>query len=321
MHEAQHEAIARWERRWMALMGAMLVVLVVFIVYSLAVEGAYIGRRFERGTPADLNRLAMFQSPGVMETGPGQYRVSVVAQAFSFAPAVVQLPAGAEVTFFASSRDVLHGYHVAGTNINVELIPGEVATWRYTFREPGEYRISCNEYCGISHQNMVGTIQVLPAAEFAALQEQRAAPPAAEGAEAGAAGIEVGEQVYATNCVACHQANGQGLAGVFPPLSGHAADLYRADGGREYLLKVVLFGLMGAIEVDGAAYNGVMPAWAQLSDDQIASVLNYVLASWDNAGEVEEELPYAAADVAAVRAEPLSPQQVHELRGQLELDE
>jgi len=319
VHEAQHEAIARWERRWMAAMGAMLVLLVVFIVYSLAVEGAHIGQRAERGTPADLTRLEMFQSPGVMQTGPNEFRVSVVGQAFSFAPAVIQLPEGAEVTFFASSRDVLHGYHVAGTNINVELIPGEVATWRYTFREPGEYRVSCNEYCGISHQNMIGTIQVLPAAEYAALQEQRAAAPPADGEAAGAASVELGEQVYASNCVACHQANGQGLAGVFPPLSGHAADLYAAEGGREYLVNVLLYGLMGAIQVEGGAYSGVMPAWSQLTDEQIAAVLNYVLASWDNAGEVED-LPYAAADVAALRGQGLTPDQVLGLRAQLDLE-
>ena len=320
MHEAQHEAIARWERRWMAVMGALLVVLVVFIVYSLAVEGAHIGQRVQRGTPADLGRLEMFQTPGVMETGPGQYRVSVIGQAFSFAPALIQLPVGAQVTFFASSRDVLHGYHVAGTNINVELIPGEIATWSYTFREPGEYRVSCNEYCGISHQNMVGTIQVLPEAEFAALREQQEAPPAAPGDAAAGASLELGAQVYAANCVACHQANGQGLAGVFPPLSGHAADVYAADGGREYLVDVLLYGLMGPIPVQGATHNGVMPAWSQLSDEQIAAVLNHVLASWDNAGRVEE-LPYGAADVAARREDAKTPDQVYAARGQLGLEE
>ena len=319
MHEAQHEAIARWERRWMAVMGALLAVLVVFIVYSLAVEGAHIGQRAQRGTPQDLTRLEMFQSPGVMETAPGQFRVSVVGQAFSFAPAVIQLPAGAEVTFFASARDVLHGYHVAGTNINIELIPGEVATWKYTFREPGEYRVSCNEYCGISHQNMVGTIQVLPAAEYAALREQQEAAAAGVGDEAGVASVALGEQVYASNCVACHQATGQGLPGVFPPLSGHAANLYAADGGRDYLLNVLLYGVMGSIQVNGATYGGVMPGWAQLSDEQIAAVLNYVLASWDNAGRVEE-LPYAAADVAEKRETALTPDQVLALRGQLDLE-
>ena len=301
----------------MAIMGALLVVLVIFIVYSLALEGGHIGRSAQRGAPADLNRLEMFQSPGVMQTGPGQFRVSVVGQAFSFAPALVELPVGAEVTFFASSRDVLHGYHVQNTSINVELIPGEVATWTYTFDRPGEYRVACNEYCGISHQNMLGTIRVLPESEFAALREQLAAPPVGE---AEGPSVALGEQVYAANCVACQQANGAGLPAVFPPLSGHAADIHELEGGPEYLVEVLLYGLVGAIQVDGVAYNGVMPAWSQLSDEQLAAVLNYVLASWDNAGRVED-LPYQASDIEPLRGDVRSPEQVFGQRGQLGLEQ
>src|SRR5690606_6072932 len=301
-------------------MGVMLVVIVVFIAYSLAMEGAHIGQLSQRGAPVELNRLEMFQSPGVRETGPNQFQVSVVGQAFSFAPALVQLPAGAEVTFFASSRDVLHGYQVQHTNINVELIPGEVATWRYTFNEPGEYRVSCNEYCGISHQNMIGTIQVLPAEEYAALQEQEAAPPAAEGEEPAGVSLALGAEVYNTNCVACHQATGEGLPAVFPPLSGHAANVYVLDGGREYLVNVLLYGLVGAIDVEGVTYNGVMPAWSQLSDEQIAAVLNYVLSSWENEGQVEGA-PYQAEDIRPFRGEPQTPEEVFSLRGLIGMDQ
>ena len=168
--------------------------------------------------------------------------MSVIGQAFSFAPALIQLPVGAQVTFFASSRDVLHGYHVAGTNINVELIPGEIATWSYTFREPGEYRVSCNEYCGISHQNMVGTIQVLPAAEYAALQEQRPRRPPGD-----AAAGEPGARRRCTPRTAWPAAgDSQGSQAssrhsrVMPPTSTRPTV-------PEYLVDVLLYGLMGPI--------------------------------------------------------------------------
>jgi mono/diheme cytochrome c family protein len=137
-----------------------------------------------------------------------------------------------------------------------------------------------------------------------------------EGDEGEAAGLPDGSQVYAS-CAACHQAKGQGVPGAFPPLSGHAAELFHADP--EYLAEVVLFGLRGPITVEGGQYNGVMPDWQSLSDAQIAAVLNYVLTSWENAEVVEEEQPYGEEDIAALRAEDLTPQQVHTLRGELDL--
>jgi mono/diheme cytochrome c family protein len=131
-----------------------------------------------------------------------------------------------------------------------------------------------------------------------------------------AAGLPDGSQVYGS-CAACHQANGQGFPGAFPPLSGHAADLYEAD--REYLGQVVLFGLQGPITVEGARYAGVMPDWKSLSDAQIAAVLNFVLSSWENAERVQEEQPYSAEDIAALRTPELTPQQVHARRSELDL--
>ena len=112
-----------------------------------------------------------------------------------------------------------------------------------------------------------------------------------------------GEAVYAANCVACHQATGQGVPGAFPPLAGgHAAELASADGGRDYLIHALLYGVQGPIEVAGATYNGLMPAWQQLSDAQIAAVLNYVTTAWDNAEVLADDVaPFAADEIAAAR--------------------
>lgn len=317
MREEQHEAIARWERRWLAMAGVLLVTFVIFIAFSLTLEGRHIAQQSATTTPEDLAQFEVFAQPGAVRTGPGQFRVGMVGQSFAFTPARLQLPVGAETTFYLTSRDVLHGFQVENTNINVELIPGEISTFSYTFDEIGEYRISCNEYCGIGHQNMIGSIEVVDERTFARLKEAEAARA---GASPGEASLALGEEVYSTNCAGCHQANGQGSPGVFPPLAGHATDLYAADGGREYLVNVLLYGLQGRIAAEGETYNGQMPAWSQLSNEQIAGVLNYILNTWANetAGEADG-LPYAADDIEPFRQEVLTPDQVHEIRESLPL--
>ena len=129
----------------------------------------------------------------------------------------------------------------------------------------------------------------------------------------------LGEQGYA-NCVGCHQAQGQGLPGVFPPLAGNMPVLVAAEGGRAYLISTLLYGLQGQIEVDGRTYNGVMPPWAQLPNEQIAAVLNHELVAWGNVDLLPDDYtPITADEVAAARGQGLSPADVLGLRQALEL--
>lgn len=87
-----------------------------------------------------------------------------------------------------------------------------------------------------------------------------------------------GQQVFAANCVACHQAEGQGIAGAFPPLA--RSDYLMADKDRA--IGVVVHGLSGEVTVNGAKYNGVMPS-LDLTDQDIAAVLSYVRTAFGNA--------------------------------------
>jgi nitrite reductase (NO-forming) len=92
--------------------------------------------------------------------------------------------------------------------------------------------------------------------------------------------VKAGQALFAGTCSVCHQANGAGLPGVFPPLAKSdflAADLKRAMG-------VVLNGLTGKVAVNGQEYNSVMPPMTQLNDDEVANILTYVLNSWGNPG-------------------------------------
>jgi len=127
----------------------------------------------------------------------------------------------------------------------------------------------------------------------------------------------LGEKTYAANCVSCHQGNGQGVPSAFPPLAGHIPNLYNAEGGKDYIINVVLYGLMGEIEVEGTTYNGVMNPWGQLSDEEIAATLNHELNSWGNDAMLESFSPILPDDVAALRGQDLSSSDVAGLRPDL----
>ncbi|CAM2006202.1 cytochrome D1 domain-containing protein [Acanthopleuribacter pedis] len=89
-----------------------------------------------------------------------------------------------------------------------------------------------------------------------------------------------GEKAYLANCGACHQANGRGLPGAFPPLA--QSDYLLSD--KQRAIDVVLKGLSGEVVVNGQTYNTVMPGQHHLDDETIALILNYVYSAWGNAG-------------------------------------
>ena len=103
-----------------------------------------------------------------------------------------------------------------------------------------------------------------------------------------------GEAAFLANCAACHQPNGQGLPGAFPPLAG--SDYLKGD--RKQVMAAALFGLSGPITVNGVDYNGVMPSLGHLTDADLAAALTYVFGSWGNDGAAVGE-----KEVAALRAE------------------
>jgi mono/diheme cytochrome c family protein len=108
----------------------------------------------------------------------------------------------------------------------------------------------------------------------------------------------VGKRLFTANCVACHQATGLGVAGQFPTLVGSEWVLTEGWHGDNHLIGVLLHGLQGAIQVKGDTYNGAMPPWKQLKDDQIAAILTYIRSEWGN-----NESPITAEQVAKVREE------------------
>jgi mono/diheme cytochrome c family protein len=102
-----------------------------------------------------------------------------------------------------------------------------------------------------------------------------------------------GEKLYIQQCAACHQANGLGVPGAFPPLAGSIWPL----GNEERVIKIVLAGIAGEMEVNGQKYVGNMPnIGAGLKDAQVANIISYVRTAWGNKGE-----PVMDTKVAEVR--------------------
>ena len=100
-------------------------------------------------------------------------------------------------------------------------------------------------------------------------------------APAAAGAVVDGKAVFAAQCVACHQATGKGLPGVFPPLDGSEW----VQGDARTLANILLHGITGELSVAGTSYNGAMPAFAQLGDAELAAVATFIRSNWSNKAE------------------------------------
>jgi len=92
----------------------------------------------------------------------------------------------------------------------------------------------------------------------------------------------IGKRLYSQNCIVCHQANGLGVPGQFPPLAG--SEWVNSDSihGDNHLVLLMLHGHQGPMKVAGQSYNNAMPQWKQLSDADIAAILTYIRSDWGN---------------------------------------
>ncbi len=110
-----------------------------------------------------------------------------------------------------------------------------------------------------------------------------------------------GEKTYKAYCQTCHQANGQGTPGVYPPL---AKSDYLTSQPKDKVIQSVVYGLSGEITVNGKKYNGVMnPLPSNYTDKDVADVVSYIYGSWGNSGTAVTE-----ADVKAAKASYKKPE-------------
>ncbi len=138
---------------------------VFFVVVVLAFLGLFLyllayGNVIGYTTPAACAIFPEVETfkPSVEEIEPGVYRVKVVAAQYYFLPAEIKLQNPKRVIFEILSKDVVHGFAIEGTNVNLMVFPRYVAifVWEVPQDMKGTFLIYCNEYCGTGHQTMYG---------------------------------------------------------------------------------------------------------------------------------------------------------------------
>ncbi len=202
----------------------------------------------------------------------------------------------------------MEGGTATNSQVQTTMIPaGGSAIVEFKMKVPGTYILVDHSIFRTFNKGSLGMLKVegeenkeiysgkiaddiyLP--EGAGIQVVDGKAPAEPKAKNKAEQIELGRQIYNTNCSACHQMNGQGIAAAFPPLA--KSDYLNADKTRA--IAAVVKGLSGKITVNKETYDGVMPAW-QLNDEQVANVLTFVYQAWGNSGKV-----VSPSEVKAVR--------------------
>jgi cytochrome c oxidase subunit II len=149
-----------YERIWMWCAGVIIVIFLGTIFVMAGAQAVHPASHLETVDPTALAEHPEFANPAVTSRADGTVVVSVVATMFSFSPDPIEVPANRPVVFRLTSDDVVHGFQVVGTNANAMAIPGYVSQFTVTFAKPGEYLITCHEYCGLVHHSMVGRLIV-----------------------------------------------------------------------------------------------------------------------------------------------------------------
>jgi cytochrome c oxidase subunit 2 len=154
--------IHRYEKIWIGITIAAIILMLAAI--SLASFGLGLQLPGDAGAvdPAKLAQTPPFDKPGVYQITEGKYQVVMVAFAWAYNPNEIKVPAGSQVTFKITSRDITHGIYIEKTNINLMILPGQISEATVTFKDPGEYLFLCHEYCGVGHQAMAGKVIVEP---------------------------------------------------------------------------------------------------------------------------------------------------------------
>ena len=205
------------------------------------------------------------------------------------------VPVGKKVRLLLTAADVIHAWWVPQLGVKQDAIPGVVRDAWFKAERPGVFRGQCAELCGKNHAFMPIVVRAVSEGEYAewlaergGAAEEGAAGPVYAGEIVVAAAVsgggeaeeiaaedwtmevamERGEAAYATHCMACHQANGEGLLPAFPALKGGPITTGEVEGH----LDIVLNGKAGT----------AMAAFNYLSDADIAAILTYERNAWGN---------------------------------------
>ena len=150
----------RSERVWLTFGLVTLVVFLAILGVAAVHDGIVPPSHLQTIDPTKVAQTPPFDKPGLRKVGENAYEAYIVARIFSFTPSTITVPVGASVTFYATSPDVVHGFFIPNTSVNMMVVPGWVSDEQHTFEKPGTYLLLCNEYCGSGHHFMYGKIEV-----------------------------------------------------------------------------------------------------------------------------------------------------------------
>lgn len=153
-------SVDKYECIWMWGAGGLVVMFLAVIGITAVTQAIRPPSHIETVNPATIHEHPEFGDPQMRVEPDGRIVVPVTAQMFAFWPNPIEVPVNTPITFRITSADVVHGFQVVGTNANAMAVPGYVSQFTYVFKKAGTYDIACNEYCGLMHHAMVGTVTV-----------------------------------------------------------------------------------------------------------------------------------------------------------------
>jgi cytochrome c oxidase subunit II len=201
----------------------------------------------------------------------------------------VVVPVNKKVRVVTTANDVIHAWMIPAFGVKQDAIPGFVRDTWFKAEKEGIYRGQCAELCGKDHAYMPIVVEVMSEENYskwvqAKLVEMKAKQDDPTKVWTKEDLVARGEKVFNANCAACHQANGEGIPGAFPALVKAPSVI----GPQADQISILLNGK-----------NAGMPAWKQLSDVEIASVISYTRNAWANAGTGTDPVVQPSAVTAA----------------------
>jgi cytochrome c oxidase subunit 2 len=157
-----------WERNWMRFSIALLIGFAVAITVAGYAAGFQLPGVESEVDPRTVADDGPWADPGLRDLGDGKFEAYVVSQTWSFSPSELVVPVDAEVDLYVTSVDLQHGFKITDTNVNMQVVPGQVSKLTFTFDEVGEFPYICHEYCGTGHAAMFGTVKVVSQADYEA---------------------------------------------------------------------------------------------------------------------------------------------------------
>ena len=236
------------------------------------------GYDYLNGEGAGISFISSLSTPRSQVGSPGVAPTEVRGENYLMeVDNEVVVPVNKKVRIVLTANDVIHAWMIPAFGVKADAIPGFVRDTWFRSEKTGIFRGQCAELCGKEHAFMPIVVRVVTDAEYTewvAGEQKKMAALADDPAKVWTIDElkTKGEKVYATNCIACHQANGKGVPGAFAALDGSPL----VNGPKAAQIEVLLNGLKSG------KFPSEMPAWKQLSDSDIAAVITYTRNSWSN---------------------------------------